>query len=88
MSNYMLTTIDNPFNPHNDWDNWLAFDHEKQHNTCELLARLSFTSDGLPDSINDEIISNVIDDIILNDQLGIYMKVKKDDIIRAIPIKI
>lgn len=26
---YLLTTIDNPFNPFTDWDSWYNFDQQK-----------------------------------------------------------
>ena len=27
--NYLLTTIDNPYNPFKDWDSWFAYDMQK-----------------------------------------------------------
>ena len=36
----MLTTVDNPFNPFDDFDSWLLFDKEKGYDSCERLARL------------------------------------------------
>ena len=32
-SEYMLTTIDNPFNPFTNFDDWYAFDTSKGYNT-------------------------------------------------------
>lgn len=39
-----ITTIDNPFNPIEDFKHWFAFDVQKGYNTCSLLARLANTS--------------------------------------------
>ena len=41
MRQVMLTTIDNPFNPFVDFDNWFLFDIEKDYYTLSKLARLS-----------------------------------------------
>ena len=40
-NNVRITTIDNPYNPFTDYDNWLNFDIEKGYYTCNKLARLS-----------------------------------------------
>ena len=76
---YMLTTIDNPFNPFTDWDEWYAYDREKGYNTCEYLARIARTSEELSDSDNAIELNNAIDEIIKLNPLGIYMKIKKND---------
>ena len=41
----MLTTIDNPFNPFENFDSWFLFDVEKGYNSCAYLARIAKTSD-------------------------------------------
>ncbi len=38
---YMLTTLDNPYNPFVDFSEWYMFDCEKGHNTCARLARIA-----------------------------------------------
>ena len=52
----LITTVDNPWNPFTDWDNWLSFDIQKGYNTCERLASLAITSDSLSDEENKESI--------------------------------
>lgn len=39
-----ITTVDNPFDPINDFSKWFAFDTQKGYNTCSYLARLANTS--------------------------------------------
>ena len=41
----MLTTIDNPFNPFDQFDEWFAYDVSKGYHTCSYLARIAKTSD-------------------------------------------
>ena len=70
-----LTTVDNPFDPNTQFDDWLMYDIEKGYNTCEYLARIARTSDQLSDEENEEEINRAIDEIISYDFLNIYKKV-------------
>ena len=74
----MLTTIDNPFDPFEQFTSWLLFDKEKGYNTCEYLARIAKVSDQLSDKENDDEIERAIDEIILYNPLNIYKKVKRE----------
>ena len=75
----MLTTIDNPYDPFSQFDEWLAFDEEKGYFTCEYLARMTYTSDILTEEENAAEVERAIDDICRLNVLGIYKKVVKDD---------
>lgn len=46
----MLTTVDNPFDPFTQWDDWRRFDEDKGYYTCEFIARLSDSSPELSES--------------------------------------
>lgn len=72
-----LTTIDNPFDPFIQFDEWFAFDVMKGYNTCSLLARVVYTSDALGEEDQQIAINNGIEDIIKLNPLGIYRKVYK-----------
>ena len=76
---FMLTTIDNPFNPFEDFDSWLQFDIEKGYYSCSYLARIAKTSDQLSDYENNLEIERAIDEIIEYDFLNIYKKVSSND---------
>lgn len=78
MAAVAITTIDNPFDPFDDFDSWYRFDMDKGYNSCALLARLAFTSDAFTDKENDEEIERAIDEIIKYDVLNIYKKVKRE----------
>lgn len=76
---YMLTTIDNPFSPFTQYDEWYAYDVAQGHHTCSYLARIVKTSDDI--SLEDELIAidNAIDEIIKLNINGLYRRVKEQD---------
>lgn len=73
----MLTTVDNPFDPFEQFDSWFLFDVEKGYNSCAYLGRIARTSDQLSDEENDEEVERAIDEIIKYDFMNVYKKVKK-----------
>ena len=42
---YMLTTVDNPFNPFTEFDEWFAFDRQMGYNTPSFLDRIAKVSE-------------------------------------------
>jgi len=66
-----ITTKDNPWNPFDNWEEWLRYDIEKGYNTCEKIDRLAPTSDVLPPTINQELLNEAMDRLII---LGAYDK--------------
>lgn len=79
MKQVMLTTIDNPFDPFDQFDSWINFDMEKGYNSCAYLARIAFTSDSLSDAENMQEVERAIDEIIRYDFMNIYKKVVRDE---------
>lgn len=77
---YMLTTVDNPFNPFTQWDEWLAFDTTSGYNTNGLLDRIVITSDDLSEADQSLAIQQAIDEIVKENVLGIFKKVSRDSI--------
>ena len=75
----MLTTIDNPFDPFDQFDSWFQFDSDKGYNSCSYLARIARTSDQLSDDENNKEVERAIDEIIKYDFMNIYKKVKRKD---------
>ena len=74
-SKVMLTTVDNPYSPVTQFDDWYNFDVEHGYNTCGLLARLAQTSEMHTEEENDAIIDDAIERILNNvDFMGIYIK--------------
>jgi hypothetical protein len=75
---YMLTTLDNPYNPFTQMEDWRAFDERAGYYTCSYLARVCFTSDELSEEDQLIAINNAIDEILLYNLTGNYVKVTKD----------
>ena len=75
---YMLTTIDNPFDPFEQFTSWFLFDVEKGYYSCSRLARIANLSDELSEKEVDEEIERAIDEIIKYDFTNIYKKVKRE----------
>ena len=80
MNDCMLTTIDNPFNPFEQFTQWLLFDDEKGYNTCGKIARIAKLFDDMTQKEEEEEIERAIDEIIFHDPLNIYIKATKDNI--------
>ena len=74
----MLTTIDNPFDPFEDFTSWFMFDIEKGYNSCGRLMRIAKVTDDMSQKEYDEAIETAIDELIRIDFLDIYRKVTKD----------
>ena len=71
----MLTTIDNPFNPFTQWDEWKRYDEDKKYYTCSYLARIAKTSDDLSEADYNKAIDDAIEEIISLNINGMYTKV-------------
>lgn len=73
-----LTTIDNDFDPFEQFDSWLLFDKEKGYNSSEYLMRVAQISDDMTQKEIDEEIERAIDEIVALNPLGIYKKFKRE----------
>ena len=71
----MLTTIDNPFDPFDDFASWFMFDNEKNYFTSSKLARIIKITEGMSEKEEKMEIERAIDRLIELDPLDIYIKV-------------
>ena len=79
MTETMLTTIDNPFNPFEQFVDWYLFDCQMGYNTYSRIARLMPADDESLSSIEkDRIEDNIMDRMIQHDPLGVYTKVDEE----------
>ena len=74
-NNCMLSTIDNPFNPFEDFRNWFLFDIEKGYYSCSRVARVARLSNEMTQSETDIEIERAIDEIVKYDFMNIYKKI-------------
>ena len=70
-----LTTVDNPYDPFEQFTSWFLFDEEKGYHSSSYLGRIARTSDQLSDEENNQEIERAIDEIIKYDFTNIYRKV-------------
>lgn len=75
---YMLTTVDNPFNPFTQFNEWLSWDTHAGYNTCSLLERIVRTSDDLSDTDQYLAIQKAIDEVVEENVTGTFRKVTAD----------
>ena len=72
---YMLSTVDNPFNPFTQFDEWYAWDEAHGYHTCGLLGRIVRSSDALSDADQSNAIESAIDEIVTENVSGMHVKV-------------
>lgn len=81
MAGCYLTTIDNPYDPSEDFDAWHTEDIRLGYDTCGYLARITTLIYGYSEEMSDErklaVIEDAIDDIIKYDFMDVYRKIKK-----------
>jgi len=75
MTVHMLTTVDNPYDPFTQYDEWSSWDERSGYYTPQFLARLTMTSTELSDADQSLAIEQAIDEIVKENVLGIYRKV-------------
>ena len=74
-----LTTIDNPFDPFTQFDDWFLFDTEKGYNSCSRLDRITRITDEMSEAEVNGEVERAIDEIIKYDFMNIYKKVTKNN---------
>lgn len=77
---YMLTTVDNPFDPWTQWDEWFAYDQNSGYNTPGLLARVALASNELAEVDQDHAIQTAIQEIVRENVSGVHTKVKEGEV--------
>lgn len=74
----MLTTVDNPYDPFDDFQAWFTFDEQAGYHTTSYLGRLSFNSNELSESDQAMATEKLIDEIVMENITGVYRKVTRE----------
>lgn len=76
----MLTTIDNPWSPFDNYLEWSNYDViVGNYNSSGLLARMSECMKQQSDNETEPTIEEVIDQIIADDPFNVFEKVRESD---------
>jgi hypothetical protein len=70
----LLSTKDNPFNPHTQWDEWFAWDYPR-YDTNGLLDHVIRTSYELPENLRREAFNDAVEEIVTENVSGMHIKV-------------
>lgn len=76
-NDFLISTNDNPYNPHTDWDSWFQWDTQQNYHTLSLLDRVMRSSDDLPVSLQDQAYDDAVETIVTVISPGIHIKVEK-----------
>ena len=77
MFDCMLTTVDNPYDPFEQFTLWLQFDTDKGYNSSGRLMRIAQVTEDMSQEEFDAEIERAIDELIKNDILNVFKKVVK-----------
>lgn len=78
---YALSTVDNPYNPITQWDQWYQWDMDAKYNTCAYLARIARTSYQLSDAENDAEYKRAMQEIVDLDPFNRYILVTESTVL-------
>lgn len=73
----MLSTVDNPWDPFDAYDEWYAYDRAKGYNTPSLLARIADVNYDLPDANVKFAIRQAMDEIVELNVSGMHTLVHR-----------
>jgi len=73
-----ITTIDNPYDPFDDFEHWLQYDTEKGYYTSSKLARLTNITNDMTEAEENIEVERAIDRLIEIDPFDVYIKIEKN----------
>ena len=80
----MLSTIDNPYNPFDNFDQWYMFDElkarqENRPTCCGYLARVDYSSDEVSEAEQIQTMNDTIDEILTLNLSGKFIKLTRSE---------
>jgi len=78
VAEYMLTTVDNPFDPFTQFSEWNTFDMQMGYHTLSFLARVTRTSTSLSELDQAQAIQLAIQEIVDENVSGMHRRVTRD----------
>jgi hypothetical protein len=75
----MLTTIDNPYDPFTEYDEWYVFDGMHGYNTPSMLAYIVVMSTQISEVDQEVAIELAINEILKENVTGMYKKVSLNE---------
>lgn len=72
---FLLSTVDNPYSPFDEWIKWYMEDLRLGYDTCGLIARLTVSAD----SMNDDDAIEAMKEIASSNLSGKHIMVTVDD---------
>jgi hypothetical protein len=69
-----ITTIDNPYSPFTQWQEWNRFDVAQGYHSSAFLARLTQDTELLGETIHQSTVEQAIDEMIMHNLLGLWIK--------------
>lgn len=73
---YALTTVDNPYHPITQFNEWYEFDTRQGHHSLSLLARLARTSDNLSEADAAKAVDDAIEEIVKENVSGMHTRIE------------
>lgn len=76
----MLTTLDNPYSPFDQFELWQLYDIEMGYQTCERLGKIlkPLLEEDMTDKEREDAMDQAIDEIIKHDPIGIFCRAFED----------
>jgi hypothetical protein len=77
---YMLTTVDNPFDPFTMFDEWMSYDMRMGYNTAAFLDRIAVVSSDMSEPDQALAIQNAIEEIVTENVSGMWKRVSRNEV--------
>lgn len=74
---YMLTTVDNPFDPFTRFDEWNQYDMRMGYNSSSFLDRIAKVSSDMSEPDQKLAIQDAIDEIVKENVSGMWRKISR-----------